>query len=183
MALLRIQSAHGRRNSAAAHMVPTMRPFASAGTSRAHRSRVAGTTPRAHPVVTTPSGDKINMQATMTVGTSDTCSVQIPQTDGNVAAMHAELFTRGARVFCRPLVGEADDLKAHSYTWLFESELRPGVDYMLSPAASLSFGAQGDNTVVVDFEENSEGSAMSRMMMGAMASGASEEVRDRFSED
>ena len=97
--------------------------------------------------------------------------------------MHAELFERGTRVFCRALVGEADDMQSQSYTWLFENALRPGVDYMLSPGASLTFGAHGSNTVVVDFNENNEATAMSRMMMGAMASGASAEVRERFSED
>lgn len=96
--------------------------------------------------------------------------------------MHAEIFSRGPRVYCRGLVGDDEDLKARSYTWIFETELRPGVDYMLSPGSELSFGSHGENKVVVDFsQESGDAGGMAQLMMGAMVQGASPEVRERFS--
>lgn len=120
----------------------------------------------------------------MSIGTSDTCDIQVPETGGTVAAMHAELFARGPRVYCRALVGDQEDLKAHSHTWLSETELRPGVDYMLAPASELSFGSHGENLVVVDCDAGStEMGGIAQLMMGAMAQGASKEVRERFSDE
>lgn len=79
-------------------------------------------------------------------------------------------------------MGDQEDLKARSYTWLFDTELRPGVDYMLSPGSELSFGSHGENKVVVDFSQDSnDAGGMAELMMGAMAQGASQEVRERFS--
>lgn len=73
-------------------------------------------------------------------------------------------------MYCRVLAGDADDLSSKTAVWLEDSELRSGVDYMLSPGAQLSFGAQGQNVVTVEFREGAEG-GMAEMMMNVMAQG------------
>jgi hypothetical protein len=62
-----------------------------------------------------------------------------------------------------------------------DAQMRPGVKYLLSPGAELSFGEIGQNTVVVEFEESggSDGGT-AQMLMGAMAQGASEDVKSRI---
>ena len=51
---------------------------------------------------------------------------------------------------------------------------------MVAPRATLSFGTQGSNTLVAEFEELSGSGAMADMLMKGMASQASKEVRDQF---
>ena len=58
----------------------------------------------------------------------------------SVYPQHARLEVRGGRAFCTALVGDEDDLTSKSYTWMNGVELRTGVQYMVGPGASLSFG-------------------------------------------
>ena len=88
-----------------------------------------------------------------------------------IEATHAEILHRGNRMYCRVLAGDADDLSSKTAVWLEAAELRCGVDYMLTPGAQLSFGAQGENLVRVDFDEGVEGGGMAQMMMNVMAQG------------
>jgi hypothetical protein len=116
----------------------------------------------------------------LSIGSSSTCDVTIE--GENVSACHAEILHRGHRVYCRALVGDAGDFSSKSYTWLEDTELRCGVDYMLSPGSKLYFGEAGNNMVRVEFDEGAEGGGMAQMMMSAMAQGANEEIRDRMSQ-
>jgi hypothetical protein len=96
-------------------------------------------------------------------------------------SVHAEVIQRGGRVFCRALAGDPNDLKSHTRTWILpDTELRAGVDYMLTPGAEVSFGEKGGNVVIVEFEEGGSG-GIAQVMMGAMSQGASSAVRDRMS--
>jgi hypothetical protein len=74
-------------------------------------------------------------------------------------------------MYCRCLAGDADSLSSHTAVWLEETELRSGVDYMLTPGAKLSFGEKGRNVIRVEFHEGVEGGGMAQMMMNVMAQG------------
>jgi FHA domain len=105
----------------------------------------------------------------LTVGSSEACDVTIKQ--DSIEATHAEILHRPhGRMYCRCLAGDAESLSSKTAVWLEETELRSGVDYMLSPGAKLSFGTQGQNVVRVEFHEGVEG-GMAEMMMNVMAQG------------
>lgn len=74
-------------------------------------------------------------------------------------------------MYCRVLAGNAEDLSSKTAVWLADTELRSGVDYMLSPGAQLSFGAQGKDVVKVEFHEGVEGGGLATVMMNAMVQG------------
>lgn len=75
-------------------------------------------------------------------------------------------------MYCRVLAGHSEDfLSGSTAVWLEETELRSGVDYMLSPGAKLSFGVKGENTISIEFDEGAEGGGMAQMMMNVMAQG------------
>jgi hypothetical protein len=76
------------------------------------------------------------LQAEVTIGSGDSCSLRV--SGSNVAAEHARIFPKGGRIFCRALQGDPDDLTAETGTWILpDTQLRPGVDYMLSPGAQV----------------------------------------------
>lgn len=96
-----------------------------------------------------------------------------------IEATHAEILHRpkGGRMYCRVLAGNAEDLSSKTAVWLEGSELRCGVDYMLTPGAQLSFGVQGENVVRIEFDEGVEGGGIAQMMMNVMAQGVRSLVR------
>jgi hypothetical protein len=113
-------------------------------------------------------------QASALIGSGEGCQLRL--SGPGVEPRHAEVYEQGGRVFCRPLVGDSDDPRAETKAWIMpDAQLRPGVKYLLSPGAELSFGELGQNTVVVEFEESggSDGGT-AQMLMGAMAQGASD---------
>lgn len=89
-----------------------------------------------------------------------------------IESTHAEVLHKPhSRVFCRVLAGNPEDLRSKTAVWLEKTELRSGVDYMLSPGAKLSFGTLGENIVRIEFDEDAESGGLAEMMMNAMAQG------------
>lgn len=111
------------------------------------------------------------------MGTAKDCDVTL--SGANIEAKHARIFPRSGRVFCRALRGDPEDFKAKTHTWILpDTELRPGVDYMLAPGTQLTFGAMEAEPVTVQFEETADAAA--QVMMDLMASAASPDVREEL---
>ena len=119
------------------------------------------------------------------MGSSPECHVRIA--GDNIAGQHARVFPKNGRIFCRALLGEDDDassLHADTYTWLVPgTQLRPGVDYLLSPGAQLAFGGEDANVATVSFDAPEGGGAGAMgALMDAMLAGASDEVKAKAAE-
>lgn len=115
--------------------------------------------------------------AAVLVGTAGDAAAQIG--GANAAEKHASIEVRGGRVFCKALVGDGSNFLADTHTWMLpDTQLRPAVDYMLSPGCELSFGELGSNVWAVEFEEVGGNSAMADMLVDGMAQGANAEVQE-----
>jgi hypothetical protein len=83
-----------------------------------------------HPI--TCGQQRSRLQGEVTIGTGRGCALKV--SGSNIASEHAKIFPKGGRIFCRALVGDADDPRAETGTWILPAtQLRAGVDYMLSP--------------------------------------------------
>jgi len=67
-----------------------------------------------------------------------------------------------------------------TYVFMNGSQIRPAVDYMVSPGTKISFGCDDGDYVVAEFDESSNGQdALSEMLMKGMAASASnQDVQD-----
>lgn len=111
------------------------------------------------------------------VGSDGGAEAQVSGT--NIAGQHASVELRGGRMFCKALVGDGSNFLADTYTWMLpDTQLRPAVDYMLSPGCELSFGELGSNVWSVEFKEQETSSAMADMLLDGMVQGAKPEVQD-----
>jgi len=104
------------------------------------------------------------------------------------------VYAKSGRVFARVDAGksadaDADDLildlgmsqlAADSGVFLAGTQMRLGIDYLVSSNATLCFGEEGNECFVVEFDEESSsgGDAIGKMLMQGMAAGASADVRD-----
>jgi hypothetical protein len=121
----------------------------------------------------------LRLQDAITIGTADGCGLRM--TGESIADKHARVFHKGGRMFCRALLGDPDDLRSATHTWILpDTHLRAGVDYMLSPGAQLSFGTVQGEPVTVNFDEAGGSAGTASAMMGLLASGASAEVKARL---
>jgi hypothetical protein len=115
------------------------------------------------------------------VGSGASADISI-QADG-IAPEHARFEFKGGRLFCTALSAkDQDNMLSPTATWIEGNELRPGVNYMVSPNATLSFATAGSNTLIAEFEEGSGSGAMADMLMKGMASQASKEVQERLND-
>ena len=120
-------------------------------------------------------------QTTITVGCDESSGVVLKGV--NIAQEHAKLQWKGGRVYCTALAGKPGDFMADTFTWVMpDTQLRGGVDYLISPGAELSFGELGSNLLKVDFAEAGGNSAMVDMLMKGMAQTGSAEVRKMLDE-
>lgn len=108
--------------------------------------------------------------------------------------MSCAVYAKSGRVFARVDAGksadaDADDLildlgmsqlAADSGVFLAGTQMRLGIDYLVSSNATLCFGEEGNECFVVEFDEESSsgGDAIGKMLMQGMAAGASADVRD-----
>lgn len=100
------------------------------------------------------------------------------------------IFMKSSRVFARVEKGGeegVDDLglpllATDSGVFLEGTQMRMGVDYLVSANGVISFGEEGNECFIVEFEEQSPaasgGDAVSKMLMQGMAAGASKDVRE-----
>lgn len=94
---------------------------------------------------------------------------------------HARLEWKSGRLFCTALFPvDPDDLMSPTRSWIEDSEMLPGVAYMVAPGTCMSFGEWGANTIVAEFSESSADSSIANMLMKGMASQASSEVRSKL---
>jgi len=120
------------------------------------------------------AGKAVKLTAdTTVVGSEATAGLQVG-VEG-VVAEHAKLMKRNGRLFCTALVGDGD-MMADTRTWLNANQLRSGVEYIVPAGGELAFGLQ-DETWTAKFEEAEVDDTMAKMMMKAMAAGASDEVK------
>jgi len=99
-----------------------------------------------------------------------------------VAEEHACIELRKGRLYCTALVGDPDNFMDDTFTWLNDSEIRPGCSYLLTPGAKLAFGEQ-DHQYTLQFDEKSGPDPLGDMLMKGMMSQASPEVQKKMSED
>ena len=102
------------------------------------------------------------------------------------------VYAKSGRVFARVDAGKSADaadldldlgmslLAADSGVFLAGTQMRLGIDYLVSSNATLCFGEEGNECFVVEFDEESSsgGDAIGKMLMQGMAAGASADVRD-----
>lgn len=96
---------------------------------------------------------------------------------------HCKFEFRSGRLFCRSLMELDEDslmLSGDSWTFMNGAQIRPAVDYMVSPGAKISFGSEDGDYVIAEFDETSNGQdALSEMLMKGMAASASnKDVQD-----
>ena len=96
------------------------------------------------------------VQGETTVGADQACDMTL--SGSNIEPEHARIFPRSGRLFCRALTGDPDDFKGATRTWILpDTELRPGVDYMLAPGTQMAFGEPDGEPVTIQFEESNAG--------------------------
>ena len=100
------------------------------------------------------------------------------------------VFMKSSRVFARVEKGggeSVDDLglsllAADTGVFLEGTQMRMGVDYLVSANGVISFGEEGNECFVVEFEEQIRAAggedAVSKLLMRGMAAGASKDVRE-----
>ena len=97
------------------------------------------------------------------------------------AAAAAALAERqGGRVFLTVAgsgEGVGGGLPTLAPVWLAGDQLSAGPAYLLAPGAAVSFGAPDAPAYVVEFEVAPGGDALAGALAGALAAGASDEVR------
>ena len=126
----------------------------------------------------------------LTISPSAGANIKIDEHPNLLADVSCAVFVKSSRVFARvDNAGQAGDdelglslLTVNSGVFLEGSQMRMGVEYLVSPNAVISFGEEGNECFVVEFEEDSSGSsggdAMSKLLMQGMAAGASKDVRE-----
>ena len=128
-----------------------------------------------------------------TIGPSSSAEMKVashPRLDPQVScAVYAKSGRVFARVDARKSADAADAadldlgmslLAADSGVFLAGTQMRLGIDYLVSSNATLCFGEEGNECFVVEFDEESSsgGDAIGKMLMQGMAAGASADVRD-----
>ena len=72
----------------------------------------------------------------MTIGSGAGCQLRL--SGGKVEKEHARITPKGGRVLCRALTGDPDSLRSETNVWILpDTQLRAGVDYVLSPGAQV----------------------------------------------
>jgi len=148
------------------------------------------------PVLRRQSSDAVTpiSERRTTVGPSSSAEMKVashPRLDPQVSCA---VYAKSGRVFARVDAGksadaDADDLildlgmsqlAADSGVFLAGTQMRLGIDYLVSSNATLCFGEEGNECFVVEFDEESSsgGDAIGKMLMQGMAAGASADVRD-----
>ena len=127
-----------------------------------------------------------------TIGPSSSAEMKVashPRLDPQVSCA---VYAKSGRVFARVDAGKSADaadldldlgmslLAADSGVFLAGTQMRLGIDYLVSSNATLCFGEEGNECFVVEFDEESSsgGDAIGKMLMQGMAAGASADVRD-----
>ena len=128
-----------------------------------------------------------------TIGPSSSAEMKVashPRLDPQVSCA---VYAKSGRVLARVDAGKSADaaaaadldlgmslLAADSGVFLAGTQMRLGIDYLVSSNATLCFGEEGNECFVVEFDEESSsgGDAIGKMLMQGMAAGASADVRD-----
>ncbi|KAL3158804.1 hypothetical protein ABBQ32_011531 [Trebouxia sp. C0010 RCD-2024] len=142
-----------------------------------HRTRQI-TAKAVHFTLQTPAGNKTPVQKDFfSIGTGGGSDLLL---DGQkVEQEHACIESKSGRLYLSALVGDPDNFRDETRTWLNDSELRPGCSYLLTPGAKLAFGNQAQQ-YVIDFDEKSGPDPLGDMLMKGMLSQASPEVRKQM---
>jgi len=137
------------------------------------------------------SGDTKVINGPILVGSAKACDIQIV----SAQPRHAKLEVKGGRLFCTALtagtkpIPDPSDIYAMppssqvSQVFIDDNEIRPGVAYLVAPAATIRFGTDPSDalaTWVAHFEEQNNTSPIMEMMMKGMAQSASEDVKKKL---
>jgi len=132
----------------------------------------------------------------VTIATSPSATIQIAE-HPKLSHMSCSVYMKASRLFARvddvSVARSSDDtddsglglglLTADSHVYLEGSQMRLGVDYMVSPDATLRFGEVDGEGLVAEFDEAERGDdGLSRMLLQGMASTASQSVREALND-
>mmetsp|Transcript_366 Transcript_366/g.840 ORF Transcript_366/g.840 Transcript_366/m.840 type:complete len:181 (-) Transcript_366:1726-2268(-) len=118
------------------------------------------------------------------VGSRNNSNATIRVEDERVQDEHCQFEYRSGRLFCRSLTAVDEDSlipTGDTCTFMNGAQIRPAVDYMVSPGTKISFGCEDGDYVVAEFDESSNGqdAGLSEMLMKGMAASASnKDVQD-----
>mmetsp|Transcript_19221 Transcript_19221/g.49337 ORF Transcript_19221/g.49337 Transcript_19221/m.49337 type:complete len:176 (+) Transcript_19221:245-772(+) len=162
----------------AARVTPATRPV---GRPRRRRPiaahRVLASSSLDVKLIPSDGGSELDLSADVTSVGSAPGSGLLVAAEG-VAAEHAVIEKKSGRLFCKALLGDGD-MMADTRTWLNGNQLRSGVDYMVPAGAELAFGQEAP-TWTAQFTEAEVNDAMAKLMMNAMAQGASDDVKKQL---
>jgi pSer/pThr/pTyr-binding forkhead associated (FHA) protein len=90
---------------------------------------------------------------------------------------HAKLEQRSGRLFLKAKTGDPDSILSSTGVFLQQSELRPGVDYLVAPNSTITLGS---TSIIIDFTEQGGSNAMAELLLKGMAGNASDEVKKQL---